>query len=89
VRPGNAIVEVAKRSKESILRDQLASLVVDRYDHLQVLATIALGKRKADELLPALRSSVGFARPASVSGAVPPAPVGNGAPSPTAAATDG
>jgi hypothetical protein len=77
VRPGNAVVEVAKRSKESILRDQLAAMVADRYDHLQVLATIALGKRKADELLPALRSSVGFARAASVSAAIP---VANGAP---------
>ncbi|MEP7119675.1 MAG: hypothetical protein ABJE95_02150 [Byssovorax sp.] len=76
LRPGNAIAEVAKRTKESILRDQLASMVVDRYDHLQVLTTIALGKRKADALLPALRSSVGFGRPASVSAAVP---VENGA----------
>lgn len=58
VRPGNAVAEVAKRSAESILRDKLAALVVDRYDHLQVLATVALGKRKADELLPALRSAV-------------------------------
>ena len=82
VRPGNAIVEVAKRSKESILRDQLASMVADRYDHLQVLATIALGKRKADELLPALRSSVGFGRAASVSAAPP---VENGAPAAPAA----
>lgn len=58
VRPGNAPVTVAKRTAESILRDQLASLVADRYDHLQVLAAVALGKRKADELLPALRSAV-------------------------------
>ena len=49
---------MAKRTPESILRDQLASLVVARYDQLQVLATVALGKRKADELLPALRSAV-------------------------------
>jgi len=58
VRPGNAKVEVAKRSSESILRDQFASLVADRYDRLQVLAAVALGKRKADELLPALRTAV-------------------------------
>jgi hypothetical protein len=58
VRPGNAVTEVAKRGAESILRDQLAALVADRYDLLQVLATVALGKRKADELLPALRASV-------------------------------
>lgn len=62
VKPGNAINQVAKRSSESILRDQLASLVADRYDRLQVLAAVALGKRKADELLPALRAAVGFGR---------------------------
>jgi hypothetical protein len=66
VRPGNAITEVAKRSKESILRDQLAAMVVERYDQLQVLAAVALGSRKAAELLPALRASVGFSRPAEV-----------------------
>ncbi len=59
-------------------------MVVDRYDHLQVLATIALGKRKADELLPALRSSVGFGRPAGVSAALPAA---NGATAAAAAVT--
>lgn len=58
VRPGKAIAEAAKRTPESILRDQFAALVADRYDHLLVLATVALGKRKADELLPALRSAV-------------------------------
>lgn len=86
VRPGNAVVEVARRSPESILRDQLAAMVVDRYDHLQVLATIALGKRKADELLPALRSSVGFGRPAGVSAALPVA--NNGATAAAAAVTE-
>ncbi|MEO7331302.1 MAG: hypothetical protein ABI193_22190, partial [Minicystis sp.] len=58
IRPGNAIAEVSKRGKESILRDQLASMVVNRYDDLQVIASLALGKRKADALLPALRSAV-------------------------------
>lgn len=67
VRPGNAITEVAKRSRESILRDQLAAMVVERYDQLQVLAAVALGSRKATELLPALRASVGSSRPAEVS----------------------
>lgn len=62
VRPGHAVAEIAKRSKEAILRDQLAALVADRYDHLQVLAAVALGKRKADELLPALRSGVALGR---------------------------
>ena len=82
VRPGNAITEVAKRSRESILRDQLAALVVARYDQLQVLAAVALGRRKADELLPALRASVGVGRPADVGAEAPvaaEAPVGNGA----------
>ncbi|WP_437338945.1 hypothetical protein [Sorangium sp. So ce394] len=58
VRPGNAAAAVPKRTGESILRDQLAALVAERYDHLQVLAAVALGKRKADELLPALRAAV-------------------------------
>ncbi len=71
VRPGNAITEVAKRSKESILRDQLAAMVVERYDQLQVLAAVALGSRKATELLPALRASIGFSRPAEVSAEAP------------------
>lgn len=62
VRPGKAAAEVAKRSVESILRDQMASLVSDRYDRLQVLAAVAIGKRRADELLPALRSSIAFSR---------------------------
>ena len=84
VRPGNAIVEVAKRSKESILRDQLAWMVVARYDRLQVLAAVALGRRKADELLPALRASVGFSRPSEVAGAA--APTGEGPVAPAAAA---
>jgi hypothetical protein len=57
VKPGNAPTTVAKRSIESILRDQFAHLVVERYDQLLVMAALALGKRKADELLPALRAS--------------------------------
>lgn len=76
LRPGAAVAEVPKRTAEAILRDRFAALVVERYDHLQVLATVVLGKRGADELLPALRSAV------AVSTAAPkpePAPV-DGAP---------
>ncbi|WP_437960810.1 hypothetical protein WME76_14950 [Sorangium sp. So ce119] len=58
VRPGNAAAAVPKRTEEAILRDRIAALVAERYDHLQVLAAVALGKRKADELLPALRAAV-------------------------------
>lgn len=58
VKPGHAPTTIAKRSMESILRDQFAHLVVERYDQLLVMAALALGKRKADELLPALRASV-------------------------------
>ncbi|WP_437944037.1 hypothetical protein WMF27_07500 [Sorangium sp. So ce281] len=76
VRPGNAAATVAKRTSESILRDQLASLVADRYDRLQVLAAVALGKRKADELLPALRSAVALGAPATAGA---PAPQADGA----------
>ncbi len=63
--PGGAPVPVAKRTAESILRDQFAALVEDRYDHLQVLATVALGKRRADALVPALRAFARTSDPAS------------------------
>jgi hypothetical protein len=60
VRPGRARADTPKRTSEAILRDQLAALVEQRYDALQVLAAVAIGKRNADELLPALRSAVAF-----------------------------
>jgi hypothetical protein len=58
LKPGNAPTAATKRSPESVLRDQFAALVADRYDQLQVLASVALGHRRANELLPALRSTV-------------------------------
>jgi hypothetical protein len=58
LKPGNAPTAATKRSPESVLRDQFAALVADRYDQLQVLASVALGHRRATELLPALRSTV-------------------------------
>lgn len=61
VKPGRAEV-VSKRTGEAILRDQFAQLVADRYDRLQVMAAVALGKRQADALLPALRSGVASKR---------------------------
>lgn len=64
IRPGNAPRGAVARSPESLVRDQLAALVVERYDHLQVLAAVALGRAKADALLPALRSSVAAQEPA-------------------------
>jgi hypothetical protein len=84
VKPGRAMTEVAKRTSEAILRDQLAALVAERYDDLQVLAAVALGKRKADELLPALRSAVGSSTSAAAESiasgpaATPGSPEGNG-----------
>lgn len=62
IKPGKAIA-VSKRGPESLLKDQFAQLVSDRYDQLQVIAAVALGKRKADELLPALRSAAGISKP--------------------------
>lgn len=74
--PGRALTVVGKRSPESILRDQFASLVTARYDRLQVLVSVALSSpRKAEELLPALRSAVAVS-----GGAVPEPPNGGGAP---------
>lgn len=58
LKPGRAVRETGKRGEESILRDRFAALVERRYDDLQVLAALAVGRRKADELLPALRSAV-------------------------------
>lgn len=57
IKPGRAAAPVGARSEESILRDQFARLVEDRFEHLQLLATIALGKKGASAL-PALRSAV-------------------------------
>jgi hypothetical protein len=57
LQPGGAPTKAPKRSPEAILRDRFGWLVAERYDQLQVLATVALGKRQADDLLPALRAS--------------------------------
>lgn len=67
VKPSNTPTTIAKRAIESILRDQFAHLVVHRYDQLLVIAALVLGKRNADELLPALRT----ATPRRASPAVP------------------
>ncbi|APR87342.1 hypothetical protein A7982_12691 [Minicystis rosea] len=58
IRPGRAPVDVPTRGPEALLRDRFAALVEERYDALQVLASVAVGRRKADELLPPLRSSI-------------------------------
>lgn len=62
VRPGQANPVKVARPEEAVLRDRFAWVVAERYDQLGVVATVALGKRKADALLPALRSSVGGVR---------------------------
>jgi hypothetical protein len=80
ISPGSVVVTAAPRAPEAILRNQLAKLVEDGYDALAVVATVALGKRAADELLPALRSTVAFA-PAEPADGHPT----NGAPSDGAA----
>lgn len=74
LRPGNAVVEVRQRGPEFILRDQFAQLVTERYDHLMVLASVALGHARAAALLPALRSTAPVATRASGDGASEPAP---------------
>ncbi|HSN98950.1 MAG TPA: hypothetical protein VLS89_11715, partial [Candidatus Nanopelagicales bacterium] len=84
------ITEVQKRSAESILRDQLAALVTARYDRLQVLAAVAVGKRRADELLPALRTAVGVGRAPALAegGGEAPALAGEATAAPSPAAAD-
>lgn len=71
IRPSGAAREASVRSPEAVLRDQLAALVVERYDHLLVLATVAFGKARADAMLPALRSAVYVAAPAATVIAAP------------------
>jgi len=73
MKPGAARRAASTRTPEGTLRDQFAALVEERYDHLKVLATVALGAARAAELLPALRST------AAVTPAAKPAP----APTPT------
>jgi len=72
IRPGQATAIKVTRPEEAILRDRFAWLVVERYDQLGVIATVALGKRKADALLPALRSSAGGGRSAAAGGSEEP-----------------
>ena len=81
VTPGNAPMVIAKRTPEALVRDQLAHLVSERFDHLQVLAAVALGKRAADALLPALRSAISFGTPTQPA----PAPQTNVTPAGTTA----
>ena len=57
MKPRGARKAPAGRAPEAVLRDQFAALVEARYDHLRVLATVALGAARAGELLPALRSA--------------------------------
>jgi len=85
MRPGGAAIPTAERGPEAILRDQFAALVADRYDYLGVVAAVALGKRRADQLLPALRARV-IAGTRDASTPEPPAgsPDGNGPPSTSA-----
>jgi hypothetical protein len=87
IRPGKAVAQIAKRGPEAILRDQLGALVVERYDHLQVLAGVAVGRRNADELLPALRSAavspVAVVEPVDATADAEPAPAPAKRPEPT------
>jgi hypothetical protein len=80
VTPGAVAVTAAPRAPEAILRNQLARLVEDGYDALAVVATVALGKRAADGLLPALRATVAYApaapADAPTDGAPAPVPAG-------------
>lgn len=83
VRPGRSTNNRPARPAEAILRDQLAWLVTERYDQLGVIATVAVGKRKADALLPALRSTA--APPRADGSSDDPSPEGTAAPEPAEA----
>jgi len=58
IKPGRARGATPKRTAEATLRDQLAHMVEERYDALEVLAAVAVGRRNAEALLPPLRSAV-------------------------------
>lgn len=75
IRPKQAGALRAARPAEAILRDRFAWLVAERYDHLGVLAAAAVGKRKADGLLPALRSAVSTSRGATAEASATETPV--------------
>lgn len=77
MRPKQAGALKLARPLEAILRDRFAWLVAERYDHLGVLAAAAVGKRKADALLPALRSSVSTSRTATADAAADSDGAGN------------
>jgi hypothetical protein len=82
LKPGQAVGDPAQRTPESVLRDRFAWLVADRYDALQALAAVAVGYRKVEELLPALRTAV--MPPAAPAPAAPAAAPATPAANPTA-----
>ncbi|MEZ4410024.1 MAG: hypothetical protein R3A52_26650 [Polyangiales bacterium] len=57
LQPTNAIAPAPTRTPESILRDQLAAMVRDRYEHLLLMASVSLGRTQAEALLPSLNST--------------------------------
>lgn len=58
MRPGNAPKEERTRGPEATLRDQFAALVTARFEHLLELATLGLGRAKAEAEVPALHATV-------------------------------
>lgn len=73
IRPKGAPAPREGRAPEAILRDQFAWLVEERYDHLAVALSVAVGHRKAAALLPALRSTVVSAPKPDATPVTPPA----------------
>lgn len=57
MRPGNAPKEERTRGPEATLRDQFAALVTERFEHLLELATLGLGRAKAEAEVPALHAT--------------------------------
>lgn len=58
IRPGDAPAAPTSRAPTSVLRDQFAALVSERYDQLRVLASVAFGAASANAKIPALRSFI-------------------------------
>jgi len=57
MRPGNAPKEQKSRGPEATLRDQMGALVAERFEHLLELATLGLGRAKAEAEMPALHAT--------------------------------
>lgn len=72
--PSGATAEKTERSPQAVVRDQLWTDVLRRYDELYQAGVAIWGRRKVDEHIPALHSRVSAAAATAASKAVPTTP---------------